>query len=245
MTMIGVAPATALMGTDLLSALIQYFPYYVALVLIPAIVRTAIEKAIGIPLERFETSVLPLASLSYEEAFRTFVLTALYFPLFEELIFRGIPYALFGTMGVVVGSIVWVAMHPAWQLQYLSGVPLWKRIVFTVTTTAYYACNAVFYSMMWLSGAGLAAIIYHMAHNAWLTLVDMLRNVDIELKIPWKKKQYRFIRTEPVARTRHALRNDEDLEELELATMVFVKRRSSLLDEAEEAKKFMFVRRRE
>ena len=114
--------------TSLLYQLAYYFPYYVILVLVPMIIRVLAERAMGIRPETFESrvgSILPL-DMAYETAFRTIVLSALYYPLFEELKFRGLPYFFFGSIGVVVGSTVWVLMHPAWQLQYLSAYPLRK-----------------------------------------------------------------------------------------------------------------------
>jgi len=140
--------------STLLYQMLQYFPWYVALVLAPMVIRILIERALGIRPEIFETRIspLPMINMSYETAFRTVTLTALYYPLFEELLFRGIPYLLFGTVGAVIGSVVWVLMHPAWQLQALSDFPLWKKIAFTVTAAFYYASSAAFYTMMWLDG---------------------------------------------------------------------------------------------
>ena len=174
---------------ELLTQMAYFFPWYVALVLVSAVARIAIERAAGIRIEDFTNSVLD-SGVTYESAFKDVVLVVLYFPLFEELVFRGLPYLLFGTLGIVVGSAVWVSMHPAWQLQYVRSLPLRKKVLFTITSTAYYTSAATFYSMMWVAGAGLASILYHIAHNGWLTLVDLLK--EVELPAPWKK--YRFVR---------------------------------------------------
>ena len=242
-------------GWTLLYQLLYYFPWYVGLVLVPMAIRVTIERAIGIRPETFEDRLSPLLpiDMSYETAFRTITLTVFYFPLFEELLFRGLPYLFFGTLGVVMGSLIWVLMHPAWQLQYLSAYPLRKKLVFTATSTGYYAANAIFYSMMWLNGAGLAAILYHIIHNGWLTLGDIIK--EIELPAPWKK--YRYVRKQPVAdeapiKVLKLFRKSEPKEEeyegvgkqpLELRFVV-KKATRSLSDEVEEAKSFMFVRRK-
>jgi len=240
----------------LLSQLIYYFPWYVGLVLVPMIIRVVIEKAIGITPEAFESrtfSILPL-DMSYESAFRTIALTVLYYPLFEELVFRGLPYFFFGLPGVVIGSFVWVVMHPAWQLQYLSSYPSKKKLLFTFTSSMYYTCNAVFYGMMWVDGAGLTAILYHIIHNGWLTLGDMIK--EVELPTPWKRNKYvkqplseetpttlKLFRlkkpsVKPVEEeSREAGESEEELP----LKFVIRKARKSLSDEVEEAKSFVFV----
>ncbi|RLF08518.1 MAG: hypothetical protein DRJ60_00205 [Thermoprotei archaeon] len=240
-------------GWTLLYQMLYYFPWYVGLVLIPMAIRVAVERAIGIRPEAFEGKVsaplLPF-DMSYEVAFRTVTITALYYPLFEELLFRGLPYLFFGFLGVIIGSLVWVVMHPAWQLQYLSAFPLRKKIIFTLTSSSYYVANAVFYSMMWLDGAGLAAILYHIIHNGWLVFGDVIRQV--ELPTPWKR--YRFVRRHPIGeeappsfrlfkKFRKPAKGDEPEEKLPLRFVVR-KTRRSLADEVKEAKSFMFVRRK-
>jgi len=242
----------------LLYQLVYYFPWYVALVLIPMAIRVTIERIAGIRPESFEDRVTPLLpiNMSYEAAFRTITVTVLYYPLFEELLFRGLPYIFFGPIGLVIGSIVWVAMHPAWQLQYLSSYPLRTKLLFTATSTFYYAANAVFYGMMWYNGAGLCAILYHIIHNGWLTLCDIIK--EIELPAPWKK--YKYVRKQPIAdETPRILRLfrrkkpepkeepiESDFEEEPLTKTRFVVKRTtrSLSDIADEAKEFMFVRRK-
>lgn len=236
-------------GWTLLYQIIYYFPWYVGLVLVPMVIRVTIERAIGIRPETFEDICLPILGMSYETAFKTITLTVLYYPLFEELIFRGLPYFFFGWMGVVIGSTVWVLMHPAWQLQYLSKYPLSKKIIFTLTSTGYYVSNAIFYSMLWINDAGLVAILYHIIHNGWLTLGDIIR--EIELPSPWKR--LKFIKKQPVAeepRLRGLMRrrqSSKDVEEEEnVLQMRFVVKKTirSLEDEVEEAKRFMFVKRK-
>ena len=238
-------------GWTLLYQMLYYFPWYVGLVLIPMVIRVVVERAIGIRPETFEGKVsaplLPF-NMSYEAAFRTVTITVLYYPLFEELLFRGLPYLFFGFLGVVIGSLVWVVMHPAWQLQYLSAFPPRKKIVFTITSSSYYATNAVFYSMMWLNGAGLAAILYHIIHNGWLTLGDIIK--EIELPAPWK--HYKFIRRQPIGEEAppsfklfRKPKPREEPEEQELPLRFVVRKtKRSLADEVEEAKSFMFVRRK-
>jgi len=242
----------------LLSQFAYYFPWYVGLVLVPMVIRVVIEKAIGITPETFGSkisSILPL-DMSYESAYRTVVLTVLYYPLFEELIFRGLPYFFFGFPGVVIGSFVWVVMHPAWQLQYISSFPLRKKLLFTFTSGLYYVCNAVFYSMMWVNGDGLVAIIYHIFHNGWLTLGDIIK--EVEFPTPWKHFKYvnqplkektpatlKPSNSEPVKEQDEEMKEeDEEPEEEPELKFVMRKARKSLNDEVEEAKSFMFISRK-
>jgi len=182
---------------EILSQLASYFPYYVILVLVPMLIRLGLERLVGINPDIFQTKVgMPdlLPTLAYETAFKEFVITALYYPLLEELMFRALPLLFCGDIGLIVGSVVWVLMHPAWQLTYLRGFPLSKKIFFTATTAFYYASCAVFYGMIWLSGAGVVAILYHMIHNGWLTLADIIKKV--EVPTPWKK--FRYVSKKPV-----------------------------------------------
>jgi len=230
---------------QILSQLAYYFPYYVGLVLAPMLIRVVVEYALGIRPEMFEEKMF---GLSYESAFRSVVLTVLYFPLFEELVFRGIPFMLFGLLGLIVGSIVWVAMHPAWQLQYLSSLPLWKRVAFTISSTFYYSLNTIFYCTLWMNGAGLVAILYHMIHNGWLTFVDIIRKV--ELPAPWKR--YKFTRREPVAekglklpfRRKSSGGEEEEEEGVKKPFTFVIRKQSRSLGEEVEEIKYVFVRRK-
>jgi len=238
---------------SLLYQLAYYFPYYVVLVFFPMVARVLIERALGIRPEIFESRAFPIfpLNMAYETAFRTLVLSGLYYPLFEELVFRGLPHFFFGSLGVVVGSTVWVLMHPAWQLQYLSAFPLKKKLAFTATSTAYYVCNAIFYSMMWINGAGLAAIIYHAAHNTWLTLADIIRE---SIPVPkfrfskkGKEKKGSPIAIKPVLASRRKIPKPSEEEKLPEHTMHFVVKKStpSLSREAEDALSMTYVRKKE
>lgn len=238
--------------TSILSQLVYYFPHYVALVLAPMALRILAEAVIGIRPDLFDKvhSALPLRNMAYEQAFRTVVLSALYYPLFEELVFRGLPYYFFGTVGVVVGSTVWVLMHPSWQLQYLTAYPLRKKIAFTVTSTLYYTANAIFYSTIWLDGAGLVAIIYHMGHNFWLTLLDIFRE---ELPIPKfrysKKEKEAPISIKPMKISPRGIklpRATKSKEEPKEHEMHFVVRKStgSLVREVDNVRSMMYVHRK-
>ena len=228
-----------------LAAFVEAAPWYVLLVLIPAFIRVAFERLVlGIDhrkffryppspvyslLDKLPVKIDVTTTIRFEEAYAALVYTALFFPLFEELVFRGVPLLLAGMAGVVVADAVWVLMHPAWQLRYIVDLPLWKRIVFTLETAAYYALNAVFYTMQWLAGYGLVAIAYHMMHNGILTLSDILSNIDIEVRL--------------------RRRSEESIvKRMEELPVVFVKKRASLLDVLEldlDGNGFTFVQRRE
>jgi len=171
----------------ILYQMLYYFPWYVALVLIPMMVHVIIVRALGITPDMFQSL----------NSVRSYLLSVLYFPLFEEMIFRGLPYLFFGTLGVVVGSTVWVLLHPAWQIQFIYGrLPRSKVVGFIASAIMYYGFNSVFYSMMWLSGAGFVAILYHMIHNGWLTTGEVIVKYmkrKIEFEAPWRRKEPKFI----------------------------------------------------
>ena len=226
-------------GTQLAS----YFPYYVILVLIPMLIRLGLERLAGISPDIFAARISSMPdlfpTLAYETAFKEFVLSSMYYPLLEEIMFRALPMLFCGEIGLIVGSFVWVLMHPAWQLSYLRGFPLSRKILFTATTAFYYACCAVFYGMMWVAGAGVAAILYHMIHNGWLTLVDMIKKV--EVPTPWKK--FKYVSKKPVEAPMPVITEREERGEAVESGLKFVKRRSPA--EASETLITSFVRRRE
>jgi len=222
---------------DFLFKILYYLPYYVILVLIPMLIRIAIEKALGIRVAEYEKALdnPPFISyITYEYAFRNFVLTSLFYPFFEEIIFRAIPIAFLGFYGLIISNVVWILMHPAWQLQELASLSLKKKIAFTLTSTFYYACNSTFYIIAWLSGDGLIAILYHIFHNSWLTLGDFLKKIEFSIPMPLKKysKKYGFIR-----------KKEERLEEVEEGKVGggFVKVKSEVPIEKEVSKSMKFV----
>lgn len=224
---------------EFLVKLAYYFPYYVALVLVPMVVRSVLERCIGVRPEYFER----MWHVSYEQVFQSSVLTALYFPLFEELVFRAIPLYLFGFPGLVIGSAVWVLMHPAWQLQYISELPLSRKILFTLTTSANYTANAIFYGIIWLNGDGLVAIVYHMLHNTWIYFVVLAREIELpQIPIP-RRNKYRYVK--PIATEVPRPQPIEREEELPQLTFVVRKTKRSLEEELEEpVETLTFVKRK-
>ena len=210
-----------------------YLPGYLGLVLVPAVIRVLAERALGIRIE-------PVSSIhDYEAGFRSFVLHVLYYPFFEEVFFRGIPLALFGLPGLVIGSAVWALLHPVSQLQLVRGNPVSKKILFTITTSFYYACCAVFYSMVWLA-SGIVAFLYHSMHNALVMLTEYLR----EVEPPWHKPKY--ITPQPLLprvrkpRAKPATQAGGE----EQLTFIFVKPKTTLrsLREEEELSEFLFIK---
>jgi len=175
----------------------EYTPLYLGLVLVPAIIRTVIDTAIikirpsafELPPSKPKESLL---SIKYEDAFASFVGTALYAPLVEEIVFRAVPYTFLGFAGLVVGNIVWILAHPSWQLRYVSGLSLKQKLAFTANTIFYYSCAAVFFSIPWLQGFGLLSIAYHMFHNGLITIGGIFH--EIEFPAPWKKEEAEFFR---------------------------------------------------
>lgn len=179
---------------DLLYKIVEYIPLYIALVLVPAIVRTFIDTAIiKIPPSSFQLPPSKSSlSIRYEDAFSSFVGSALYAPLVEEIVFRGAPYQFLGTSGLVIGNIVWILAHPSWQLRYISGTPTKTKIAFTLNTIFYYTCAAIFFTLPWLQGYGILSILFHTFHNGIITLGGIFS--EIELPAPWKKEEGMFFK---------------------------------------------------
>jgi hypothetical protein len=148
------------------------FGLYTIFVLVPMLVSGLVEHALGIDayFQRiFIDAVLPL-HLNLD--FKDFVHTVLFFPLLEEVVFRAVPLTLLGVPGLIIGSIVWVSMHPAWQLDYLATAELGTKASFMILDLMFYGLSAVFYGILWVTGAGLIAILIHMFHNAWVTIAS-------------------------------------------------------------------------
>jgi len=182
---------------DYLYKFFEYMPLYLGLVLVPALIRTFIDSVVikirpstfELPPSKPKNEIL---TVKYEDAFASFVGTALYAPLVEEIVFRAVPYIFLGFAGLVVGNIVWVLAHPSWQLRYVSGLSLKQKLAFTANTIFYYSCAAVFFSIPWLQGYGLLSIAYHMMHNGLIVLGGIFH--EIEFPAPWKKEEAEFFR---------------------------------------------------
>jgi hypothetical protein len=148
------------------------FGLYTIFVLVPMLVSGLMEHVLGIDIyfqRIFIDAVLPI-HLNLD--FKDFVHTVLFFPLMEEVVFRAVPLTLLGIPGLIVGSVVWVFMHPAWQLDYLATAGIGTKASFMILDIMFYGLSAVFYGILWISGAGLIAILIHMFHNGWVTIAS-------------------------------------------------------------------------
>lgn len=257
--------------------LVYFLPGYLGLVLVPAIIRSLVERALGIAPELYGRAVGSshhahscgngrhgkgrargryrryAHQIEEEGLFARIAIDVLYYPFFEEVFFRGVPLLIMGLPGLVVGSAVWIVLHPVWQVKLVEHLPPRKKALFLLTCSSYYASCAAFYSMVWLASpplTGVVAFVYHSLHNALVTLSAYLR----ELPPPWKKSE--FVRPRTVAGGGLRIRRGEgrreereeagEGEEIELETFMFVRPRRSLksLREEEELGELLFVKRR-
>jgi len=221
---------------NIIDGLIYYFPYYVVLVLVPAVIRAIIEDALKI--RYYEDSILDprfSASIDTTSLYRSMVTSGLYFPLFEEVFFRLIPLYFLGPYGLIMGDAVWVLMHPTWQLEKVEEEG-WRKLVFFLTTAFYYSLGATFYSIAWLNGDGIIAILYHMFHNSFIILASTLQENMPSIKIPLPKKEGEFVKV----RTGAKKEAEEGEEFTETGTTTFVRFKGSLEEEDE----YHFVRRK-
>ena len=259
--------------------LVYFLPGYLGLVLVPAIIRSLVERALGIAPELYGRAVGSshhahscgnggngrhgkgrargryrryAHQIEEEGLFARIAIDVLYYPFFEEVFFRGVPLLIMGLPGLVVGSAVWIVLHPVWQVKLVEHLPPRKKALFLLTCSSYYASCAAFYSMVWLASpplTGVVAFVYHSLHNALVTLSAYLR----ELPPPWKKSE--FVRPRTVAGGGLRIRRGEgrreereeagEGEEIELETFMFVRPRRSLKSlREEELGELLFVRRR-
>jgi len=128
---------------------------------------------------------------SFESGLEQIVVTGLYYPLFEEMVFRGLPYLLgFGVIGVGLGTAIWVLMHPTWRLKMLpvnadTGT---KLKMFTIDIVDYSIAGA-WLSWLWLNGWGVLAVAYHIFHNFLVVAPQVFPEgfewLGSKLKLPW------------------------------------------------------------
>lgn len=156
--------------------LLYYFPFYIILVFIPMLITFAIERKIGI---------ITVESIDYPKFYNSIVIIGLYFPIFEELLFRAAMLYFFGITGLIFGNIVWILLHPTWLLKSCIVEERWKKMVFFITSVIKYSFSAIFFSMPWLDGKGVVSIIYHCGHNLMSVTLDTLD----EWESPFKRKR--------------------------------------------------------
>jgi membrane protease YdiL (CAAX protease family) len=128
---------------------------------------------------------------SFESGLEQIVVTGLYYPLFEEMVFRGLPYLLgFGVIGVGLGTAIWVLLHPVWRLKMLpvNAETGTKIKMFTIDIVDYSIAGA-WLSWLWLNGWGVLAVAYHIFHNFLVVAPQVLPEgfewLGSKLKLPW------------------------------------------------------------
>jgi len=102
----------------------------------------------------------------------SFIITGLLVPLEEEVVFRGAPMLLFGTTGLILGTVVWAVGHLPSRMQNFTSYPVKKKVAVASILMAIYAVMGVYYIWVWYLGLGLLAIFLHMFHNGVITLTD-------------------------------------------------------------------------
>jgi len=239
---------------DIISGLISYFPWYVLLVLVPAVIRSVIEDALKI--HYYEESVFdPFSfarlenSIDATSLYRSVVLTGMYFPLFEEVFFRLIPFYFLGVYGLVIGNVVWILMHPTWQLEKVDSEG-WKKLVFFITTTAYYATAGAFYSLAWLNGDGIIAILYHMLHNTTIIIASAFQEEMPKITFPTLLSgSGKFVKAKSNSTAVETKETDFEESVPETSSSFFVKSKSTIFyeektDELSDERRFKFVKRK-
>jgi len=225
---------------NILEGLIYYFPYYVVLVLVPAVVRGIIEGALKLQYREFSLDNIfdPRFSSSVDSTtvYRSLVISGMYFPLFEEILFRLIPLYFLGFPGLLIGNAVWILMHPTWQLQILDEEG-WRKFVGFLMSVFFYSVCSIFYCIAWLNGDGIIAILYHMLHNSFIIIASAIREGMPEIKLPFSKREEegKFVKLKKAGEER-----EEKEEFTETGTTSFVKFKGTLAEEEE----FQFVRRK-
>ena len=104
---------------------------------------------------------------SFETGLEQIVVTGLYYPLFEEMVFRGLPYLLgFGVIGVGLGTAIWILMHPVWRLKMLPvNADTGTKLKMFAIDIVDYSIAGAWLSWLWFNGWGVLAVAYHIFHN--------------------------------------------------------------------------------
>jgi hypothetical protein len=161
---------------------------------------------------------------SFESGLEQIVVTGLYYPLFEEMVFRGLPYLLgFGVIGVGLGTAIWVLLHPVWRLKMLpiNAETGTKLKMFTIDIVDYSIAGA-WLSWLWLNGWGVLAVAYHIFHNFLVVAPQIFPEgfewLGSKLKLPWPGggAEEKLPKTPVYVHSAHGLRGTKHIETPEL-----------------------------
>jgi len=120
------------------------------LVIIPYAVRGAIIFLFG---QRIPTSY------QTEPFFSLLILSVLLAPIYEEILFRWLPYNLFGVRVLIIGSVLWLILHPIYRFQMgMNWVQIWPSIPF-------WFLDVFFYIKLWQGKYYWTAFIFHSLTN--------------------------------------------------------------------------------
>lgn len=149
-----------------LDIFLSYLPHYIYLVLVPAIVRLLVEDWLGVKYYPVIFSIV-----LDDDKLRFLVYSVVVAPLLEEILFRGLPLYFFGIYGLILGSVAFILLHPLWQVKYV--LPEYRLKMF-LTSLIYYIPSTVFFCLPWINGEGLVAVVYHMLHNLWVSILTIV-----------------------------------------------------------------------
>jgi len=139
---------------DILQHIIILAPWYLFLWIVPVAISNMISLSISVP----------------KDIGKEFIVTGLFAPFFEEMVFRGLPYYLFnlyglGIYGLTIGSIIWSLLHivPYFDQGYST-----KQIILKSFP---YITVIPFYVMAW-SLDPVTPIFYHMINNIMVVIAE-------------------------------------------------------------------------
>jgi len=144
-----------------LKFVLEVFLGYLAVQVITALAITAMIK-IGVEPEDVSFLSLPVFDRVVDEVVQSVLLA----PLQEEIIFRGLTSLLFGWFGVIFGTVVWAAAHLPSRISSFSTYSSSIQKKAAAILFGIYAVYGVYFSWLWLAGAGLIAVFMHLLNNA-------------------------------------------------------------------------------
>jgi len=111
----------------------------------------------------------------FDRMLPTIVSTVLLAPLEEEIVFRGLTSILFGITGIIMGTIVWAAAHLPSRIENFSTYPSSVQKKAAAILFWVYLVYGIYFSWLWIVGAGLIAVLMHFLNNAVAVLATYRR----------------------------------------------------------------------
>lgn len=135
---------------------------------------------------------------TFDKMLEGFVSVVLYAPLVEELLFRGLPSIFFGVVGIIAGTIVWAAAHLPSRVARLNSYPLRVQKLAALVLFVQFLAMGIYFSWLWIIGAGLIAVIMHFINNALVFAMSYIDGTKKQTDLFEERKEKKKPKEEPI-----------------------------------------------